>query len=404
MEVLEGNVYRYRNGNNEPDLNLEHTKIVDVGGKRAMVFGDIGDRRDNYLPARLVKCYKVMRKYADGSFHPLFAGIGKGFKSGDVMEADGYSSPNDRGSGTGKHITPRYALHGGVFIPAAPQIMKADDIEHSLHGSFQGQGLDGEGHRKFNGGEIPSYAVVEVFMDITHDYTDVIHELAKKKRTYNRTHPKSEAVDDDNGVLGMMPFGGAYVFQESNLSMWVCSSMGIIGKEISEEDRQNILRSQGYDEQMVFQTGKLPALQKTAISNALRLKQIDRAINIQKMYLKNLEECKKKGWNVPDDIFLSRKERGTDDFFFTDYNDYRTTLALITDERNRRRIQREKDMCRKFNEDNGTSISYSDWSYYSFMNDLNDGWKKVKESQAEVSRHIVSGKSLMAYLYVNKLR
>ena len=105
---------------------------------------------------------------------------------------------------------------------------------------------------------------VECSFDATNDYTDVAE-----------SNP-----DADKDIRGLCPFGGYYMFQESNLSNWVVASSIRLDRILPEEERQAILKEAGYNEELMWRKRTVRPRLKSAIT--LMLNRFQKEENAQK--------------------------------------------------------------------------------------------------------------------------
>jgi hypothetical protein len=152
--------------------------------------------------------YKLFEMRDDGKLFPLFIGktqetpVNEWVPAEIIMEHKGFAH--------------RPGWHIGATMPSAPWLMSADGIYKSQRG------------KRFK----RVWCEVEYVADI--DYTDEVLKLPKKCFT------------------DRLPDGGFYNFRESGNRLWVITDRIRITRVITEDERMEILRSMGYDEQEAF--------------------------------------------------------------------------------------------------------------------------------------------------------
>lgn len=154
------------------------------------------------------KGYKLFEQREDGSLFPLFIGKTKETPMHEwvmaeiIMEHRGFAH--------------RPGWHLGTKCPSAPWLMGADGTYKSQRG------------KKFK----RVWCEVEYVADV--DYTEMVQALPKKCFT------------------DRLPDGGFYNFRESGNRLWVIADRIKITRILSEEDRLEILKEMGYDEEQMF--------------------------------------------------------------------------------------------------------------------------------------------------------
>lgn len=152
--------------------------------------------------------YKLFEMRDDGKLFPLFIGkttetpMNEWVMAEIIMEHKGFAH--------------RPGWHLGAMLPSAPWLMGADGTYRSQRG------------KKFR----RVWCEVEYAADV--DYTEIVEALPKKCFT-NR-----------------LPDGGFYNFRESGNRLWVIADRIKIIKILTEEERLNILKTMGYDEEHMF--------------------------------------------------------------------------------------------------------------------------------------------------------
>lgn len=155
------------------------------------------------------KGYKLFEMRSDGKLFPLFIGkneetpINKWVMAEIVEHHPGFAH--------------RPGWHIGAQLPSAPWLM-------SYNGTYGSQ--RGKRFKRV-------WCEVEYIADI--DYTKEVMNFPKKCFT-NR-----------------LPDGGFYNFRESGNRLWVIADRIRVTRIISEQERMDILKSVGYDEQAAFE-------------------------------------------------------------------------------------------------------------------------------------------------------
>ena len=226
-DVLQKYVITYAEGNRAPDLSPRSIVLKDSNGKEKTMYSVqfYGDRPKDYVPKSINKAYKLMEQWPDGSLHALFAGTETPYPMQEWDWAKGFSADEIKGM----KLAPRYGWHMGTGVPSAPHLMGIGDIENPEIGYYS---KESSGHPKGS-----KRVWVEVSFDASTDYTDVANQNPDKK---------------EKDIRGLVPFGGYYMFQESNLSNWVVASSIRLDRIIPEEERQNIMERAGYDEKCMW--------------------------------------------------------------------------------------------------------------------------------------------------------
>ena len=139
----------------------------------------------------------------DGKLYPLFIGKKEETKMGEWLRAEHIPT---------KGFAVRSGWHIGATVPSAPHLIGADGTYKSQRGK--------------------NFVRVwcEVEYNDSYDYT----ELAQ-------TEPKKCFVK--------MPDNGFYRFKEPNGALWIITSDIKLTRIIPEEERQQMLRAKGFDEQ-----------------------------------------------------------------------------------------------------------------------------------------------------------
>lgn len=228
--------FAYDEGNRPPDLTPVETQFRkwDDKAKAYKYVKDVtirfaGDRPKGYIPARVGKAYKVMEMWPDGTVHPLFAGADTPIEFGNWQWGKGYQV---EGLVKTMGLRPRYAWHISTLLPTAAHLMGVGDS------------LNPQPIYPSKGGPHPKGSKrvwVELEYDASTDYNGLVDTLGSS----------------DGDVLGLMPFGGYYVYKEKNMSEWVLSSGVRFTRVLDEAERQQILKDAGYDEYEAWQKGKL---------------------------------------------------------------------------------------------------------------------------------------------------
>lgn len=190
--MLQKCVITYAEGERAPDLSPREITLKNSQGKDTSMYTVqfYGDRPKNYIPKTIGKAYKLMEQWPDGSLHALFAGTDKAYPLGEWDWAKGFSHDEIKGM----KLAPRYGWHMGTGVPSAPHLMGVGNITEPKLGYYS---KSASGHPKGS-----KRMWVEVSFDATRDYTDVAEKNPSKS---------------EKDIRGLVPFGGYYMFQESNL-------------------------------------------------------------------------------------------------------------------------------------------------------------------------------------------
>ena len=246
---IEKQVITYAEGERQPDLHMVPLSIKDAKGKDQLMYGVAfyGDRPKGYVPKQTGKAYKLMEQWPDGTLHALFAAANRReYKLGEWNWAEGFSRDESQGE-LARHLAPRYGWHMGTGVPSAPHLMGIGTAENPVPGYYS---KTDSGHPKGS-----RRVWVECSFDATTDYTD--------------TAENNPAPDKD--IRGLCPFGGYYMFQESNLSNWVVASSIRLERIIPEAERQEIMKNAGYNEELTWRKRCLRPKLKAAVTQKLNL-------------------------------------------------------------------------------------------------------------------------------------
>lgn len=154
---------------------------------------------------KTLKGYKLFEENSDGKLFPLFIGKGIESKIGEWMHAEFIP-------------TKGFAARGGWHIgemPDAPWLKSAD-------GNYKSRFKNGR------------RVWCEIEYNATNDYNDYVYSLPKKCIT--------------DGI----PENGFYFFREAGKGVWSITSDIKIIRKLSEDERQEILRSLDYNEAEAF--------------------------------------------------------------------------------------------------------------------------------------------------------
>ena len=153
--------------------------------------------------------YKLFEMDTEGNLYPLFLDKNTIYPIGEWINAEVHYSDK---------FAHRPGLHCGI-IPAAPWLMS--------------YGENGEGYYK---GRRKGWSRVwaEVECNMTVDYNDEVSKLKKKCFT------------------DKIPENGWYFFKEYGKATWIITDKIKIIRVLSEDERQEILKSVGYDEEHMF--------------------------------------------------------------------------------------------------------------------------------------------------------
>lgn len=244
---IEKQVLTYAEGERSPDLHMVPLSIKNAKGKDQLMYGVAfyGDRPKDYVPRQVGKAYKLMEQWPDGSLHALFAGANKRtYRLGEWNWAEGFSRDESQGE-LAKNLAPRYGWHMGTGVPSAPHLMGIGTAENPVPGYYS---KTDSGHPKGS-----QRVWVECSFDATTDYTDTAE-----------TNPAP-----DKDIRGLCPFGGYYMFQESNLSNWVVASSIRLERILPEAERQEIMKNAGYNEELTWRKRCLRPKLKAAVTQKL---------------------------------------------------------------------------------------------------------------------------------------
>lgn len=235
--LLQKMVFSYEEGSAKPDLSPSTVSFLDKNGNEKAMYSVkfYGNRPKGYIPKRIGKAYKLMEQWPDGTLHALFAGTQETYPMNQWDWAKGFvpdepksTDKNYRGIQS-MNLAPRFGWHMGTGVPSTHHLMGVGDVYHPVmcYPSKSGIGHPNGSKRVW----------VEVSYDATEDYTPVAE-----------ANPSTSEKD----IRGLVPFGGYYMFQESNLSNWIVASSIRFDRVIPEEERQAILKNAGYDEELVW--------------------------------------------------------------------------------------------------------------------------------------------------------
>ena len=158
---------------------------------------------------RIKRAWKLFEQDTMGNLYPLFLDKNTVYPIGEWINAEIHY---------GKNFAPRPGVHCGI-IPSAPWLMSVDDNGNGYY----------KGRRK---GWTRRWAYIEY--NCTIDYNDEVSKL-KKKCFENR-----------------IPENGWYYFKEYGKATWIITDKIKILKVVTEEERQQVLRNNGYDEVKEF--------------------------------------------------------------------------------------------------------------------------------------------------------
>lgn len=166
--------------------------------------------------------YKLFeRDKRDGKLYPLFIGKNIPFKMNEWIHAEFIPT---------KGFACRGGLHIGANLPSAPHLIGSDGTYKSKRG------------KNFE----RIWCVVEY--NANHNYNDYVQTLPKKCIT--------------DGI----PEDGFYNFKEANGALWIITSDIRIKKVLTEEERCDILKSHGFDEQKAI-AKRVEILNKNHLTN-----------------------------------------------------------------------------------------------------------------------------------------
>ena len=236
-EAIQKMVLSYEEGSVPPDLSPASISFLDRNGKQKEMYTVkfFGNRPKDYVPKKLGKAYKLMEQWPDGTLHALFAGTQEVHPMGEWNWAKGFvpdepksADKNFKGIQSMK-LAPRFGWHMGTGVPSTHHLMGVGDIYHPQMCYPTKSNI---GHPKGT-----KRVWVEVSYDATKDYTPIAEANPSKS---------------EKDIRGLVPFGGYYMFQESNLSNWIVASSIRFDRVIPEEERQSILKEAGYDEELMW--------------------------------------------------------------------------------------------------------------------------------------------------------
>lgn len=222
----------YPVGDKKPDLTLQPDGSV----------ADIGQRPRDYVPKKIGYAYKLMEQHPDGTLHALFAGTDKAFELGVWNWAEGFSA-EESPMVSAMNLFPRYGWHMGTGAPSTHHLMGVGD---TYNPTMQYPSKKEAGHP--NGSK---RVWCRVAYDATNDYNDVADNSGT------------------NGIRGLIPFGGYYAFQEGNLSYWILSSALKFDKILTEDERAQILKEAGVNEEENWQKQVLPKKLKGELTRVI---------------------------------------------------------------------------------------------------------------------------------------
>lgn len=235
--LLQKMVLSYAEGERLPNLAPSSVSFLGRNGKKQEMYTIrfYGDRPKDYIPEKLGKAYKLMEEWPDGTLHALFAGTQETHPMNEWNWAKGFvpdepDSKDNNYKGIQKmKLAPRFGWHMGTGVPSTHHLMGVGDIYHP---TMCYPTKSGVGHPKGT-----KRVWVEVSYDATKDYTEVAEANPSKS---------------EKDIRGLVPFGGYYMFQESNLSNWIVASSIRFDRVIPEDERQAILKEAGFDEELVW--------------------------------------------------------------------------------------------------------------------------------------------------------
>ena len=236
-KLLQKMVLSYAEGTRAPDLTPSSVSFIGKDGKEKKMYSVrfYGDRPKDYIPKKLGKAYKLMEQWPDGTLHALFAGTQETHPMNEWNWAKGFvpDEPKDKDTNfkgiQTMHLAPRFGWHMGTGVPSTHHLMGVGDVYHPVMCYPTKTGI---GHPKGT-----KRVWVEVSYDATNDYTSVAEANPSKS---------------EKDIRGLVPFGGYYMFQESNLSNWIVASSIRFDRVIPEQERQDILKAARYDEELVW--------------------------------------------------------------------------------------------------------------------------------------------------------
>lgn len=168
------------------------------------------------------KYYKLFEMDTNGNLYPLFIDKKTAYPIGQWIHAENHPT---------KGFAKRPGLHVGE-ICSAPWLMSADGTYKSQRSKYWRR------------------VWCEVECNTNIDYTDVVEKLPKKC------------------FVDRVPTGGYYRFREAGCNrIWIITDKIRIVKVLSENERQEILDSIGYDEQLAFEPYKNSFMKRMKVSN-----------------------------------------------------------------------------------------------------------------------------------------
>lgn len=216
-EAIGKELLYYEEGDLAPDLTLVET-VNDRTGNKEVTIKHYGQKPKDYIPKKIAYCYKLFEQHPDGTLHALFAGATKSVPLNEWRYAQGF--PRTDAGVKGMNLRERYGWHLSAGLPSAPHLMSSKDFNRG----YPSKGA--YGHPKGS-----KRVWVRMAYDASTDFNSIADSTGKQ-----------------NDIYGLIPFGGYYAFKENNQSEWVISSAVKIDKILTEEERQQILKEEGYDE------------------------------------------------------------------------------------------------------------------------------------------------------------
>lgn len=271
-EAIQKMVLSYEEGTTPPDLSPSSISFLDKHGneKEMYTVKFYGNRPKDYIPKKLGKAYKLMEQWPDGTLHALFAGTQEVHKmnewnwaKGFVPDAPKSNDKNFKGIQS-MNLAPRFGWHMGTGVPSTHHLMGVGDIYHPTMCYPTKSGI---GHPKGT-----KRVWVEVSYDASNDYTPVAEANPSKT---------------EKDIRGLVPFGGYYMFQESNLSNWIVASSIRFDRVIPEEERQEILKEAGYDEELMWRSRvlrtKLKGQMTAELTKMKKAPQMEQTENLERL-------------------------------------------------------------------------------------------------------------------------
>ena len=158
--------------------------------------------------------YKLFEMNKDGKLFPLFIGKQKETCVGEWIAAEYIPT---------KNYAPRGGWHVGADVPDAPWLKGYDGTDVGVYKSRFAKG---------------KRVWCEVEYNASIDYNKEVGLLPKKC------------------FVDKVPENGFYFFREVGKGTWIITSDIKITKIISEEERQDIMKSKGYDEKAAYKKYK----------------------------------------------------------------------------------------------------------------------------------------------------